>query len=222
MLEWDRRGAEAAHAQVIVLNPSHEGAHRGYGLLLAALGRSAEAIRESDRASDMDPLCVVVNTSGAAWVRYLTGEYDASIARSRRAIDMEPRYLLPQRVLAALLRSNHESEAVEVLEETLSATGGDPALMAELSYARAVAGNRDGAEDLFSRLRRLQGARQVPAYHVALAHVGLGDQESAFGALDQATIDADPALTNLGADPRFEPIRSDARYERLIELLGLA
>ena len=61
MLEWDWRGAEAAYSQAIVLNPSHEGAHRGYGLLLAALGRPAEAIRESERASEMDPLCVVVN-----------------------------------------------------------------------------------------------------------------------------------------------------------------
>ena len=223
MLEWDWRGAEAAYSQAIVLNPSHEGAHRGYGLLLATLGRAAEAIRESERASDMDPLCVVVNTSGAAWVRYLTGDYDASIARSRRAVEMEPRYLLAQRILAAAyLQSSRESEAVGVLEKALTAAGDDPALMAELSHAKAVTGNRDGAADLIIRLMRLKGTRHVPAYHLALAQVGIGDRDAAFAALEQATIDADPALTNLAMEPRFDPIRSDARFERLIELLGLS
>ncbi|HEY5416238.1 MAG TPA: hypothetical protein VIK41_15475 [Gemmatimonadaceae bacterium] len=38
----------------------------------------------SDRACEMDPLCVVVN-SGAAWVRYLVRDYDGAIARSREA-----------------------------------------------------------------------------------------------------------------------------------------
>ena len=71
-------------------------------------------------------------------------------------------------------------------------------------------------------LLRFEGTRHLPACHLALAHVGLGDRDAAFAALEQATIDADPALTNLAVDPRFEPIRSDARYERLTELLGLA
>jgi adenylate cyclase len=223
MLEWDWRGAEAAYAQAIVLNPSHEGAHRGYGLLLAALGRRTEAFRETERASDMDPLCVVVNVSGAAWVRYLAGDYDAAIARSRRAVELEPRYLAAHRILAAAyLRSGREAEAIAVLERALAAAGDDPRTMAELSYARAVTGNRDGAADLVTRVMRLKGTRHVPAYPLALAHAGLGDLDSAFADLEQATVDADPALTNLAVEPRFEAIRSDVRYERLVELLGLA
>jgi TolB-like protein len=223
MLEWDWRGAEAAYAQAIVLNPSHEGAHRGYGLLLAALGRRTEAFRETERASDMDPLCVVVNVSGAAWVRYLAGDYDAAIARSRRAVELEPRYLAAHRILAAAyLRSGREAEAIAVLERALAAAGDDPRTMAELSYARAVTGNRDGAADLVTRVMRLKGTRHVPAYPLALAHAGLGDRDSAFADLEQATVDADPALTNLAVEPRLEAIRSDVRYERLVELLGLA
>ena len=47
MLEWDWRGAEAAYAQAIVLNPSHETAHRSYALLLAALARPDHAVERS-------------------------------------------------------------------------------------------------------------------------------------------------------------------------------
>ena len=50
MLDWEWDAAEAGFRQAIALNPSSDGAHRWCGLLLAGLGRSTEAIRESQRA----------------------------------------------------------------------------------------------------------------------------------------------------------------------------
>jgi TolB-like protein/Tfp pilus assembly protein PilF len=222
MLEWDWRGAEAAYAQAIVLNPSHETPHRSYALLLAGLARQSDAIRESDRALEMDPLCVVVNSGGAAWVRYLVGDNDGAIARSRKAVEMEPRYLVAHRVLAAAyLQSGRSHDAVSALETALALSPEDPVLLAWLAHARAVTGCPEIADALVNRLQRLAGERHVPSYHLALAHVGSGDLDAAFAALEQATVDADPSLLNLAVEPRFEPLRSDARYARLIELLGL-
>src|SRR5258706_21617 len=40
MLDWDWTAAEAGFHQAIALNPSSDGAHRMYGLLLAGLGRT--------------------------------------------------------------------------------------------------------------------------------------------------------------------------------------
>ena len=220
MLEWDWRGAEAAYTQAIVLNPSHETAHRSYALLLAALARPVEAIRESDRALEMDPLCVVVNSGGGAWVRYLAGDIDGAIARARKAVEMEPRYLVAHRVLAAAnLQAGRSSDAVTALETALALSPQDPVLLAWLAHARAVTGCRDIALALLNRLRSCE--RYLPSYHLALAHVGLGDLDAAFAALEQATVDADPSLLTLRAEPRFEPLRSDPRYTKLIELLGL-
>jgi TolB-like protein len=222
MLEWDWRGAESAYTQAIVLNPSHEGAHREYGLLLAGQLRSDEAIRESERACDMDPLCVVVSSSGAAWVRYLAGDYEIAIARSREAVEIEPEYFAAHRVLAAsYLGTGRNRDAIAVLERAVAASGDDPVLLAWLAHARAVTGQSQDAADVMHRLSCLAATRHVPGYHLALALVGLGDTDAAFAALEQATVDADPALLNLRAEPRFEPIRNDVRYARLIELLGL-
>jgi serine/threonine-protein kinase len=188
--------------------------------LLAALSRPAEAIRESDRALEMDPLCVVVNSGGAAWVRYLAGDIDGAIARSRRAVEMEPRYLVAYRVLAAAyLQAGRGSDAVVVLETALAVSPDDPVLLAWLAHARAVTGCRDIAIALVNRLQVCE--RHRPSYHLALAHVGLGDRDAAFAALEQATVEADPSLLTLRAEPRFEPLRFDPRYVRLIELLGL-
>lgn len=223
MRDWNWRGAEEEYARALELNPSHEGAHRLYALLLAALARSAEAIDEADRACDLDPLCVVASAGGAAWVRYLAGDYDAAISRCHDAIEMEPRYLATQRILsAAYLASGRTREAVDVLKTVLSTAGDNPPLVASLAHALGRAGNRAAGIDLVQRLNALRASRHVSPYYMALAHVGLDDTDAAFAALDRAAVDHDPALVYLSVEPRFEPIRDDVRFSLLLRRLHLA
>ena len=221
MLEWDWRGAELAYAQAIALNPSQENAHRRWGITLAALGRGAESIRESERACELDPLCLVVGAS-AAWVRYLAADYEGAIDRCRRTVDMDPQYLPAKRVMgAAYLQAGRHRDALEVLEAAHVAAPNDPVLMAWLAHAKAVTGDADGARDRLARWRRLDRTRYLPPFHLALAHAGLGDIDAAFTLLETATVEGDPAIAYIAVEPRLAPLRADPRYPRLLELLGL-
>ncbi len=221
MLEWDWRGAELAYAQAIALNPSQENPHRRYSILLASLSRRAEAVREAERACELDPLCLVVGSSGAL-VHYLVGDYEAAIERCRRTSDLDPQYLPAQRLMAAAyLQAGRSREAVEGLAAVHAAAPQDPIAIAWLAHAKAVTGDRAGALDRLAHWRKLERTRYLSPYHFALAQVGLGQTDDAFAALEQAMVEGDPALTYLAVDPRFEPLRSDLRYMRLIDLLGL-
>jgi TolB-like protein/Tfp pilus assembly protein PilF len=221
MLEWDWRGAELAYAQAVALNPSQEVAHRRYAILLAAVGRRAEAIREADRACELDPLCLVVGSSGAL-VQYLVGDYDMAIERCRRTSELDPQYLPAQRLMAAAyLQRGRTDEALELLEAVHAASPHDPIAIAWLAHAKAVAGDRNGALDRLAHWHRLEGVRYLSPYHLAIACTGLGDTDQAFAALQKATVEGDPALGCIAAEPRFEPLRGDSRYLRLIDLLGL-
>jgi TolB-like protein/tetratricopeptide (TPR) repeat protein len=222
MLEWDWRGAETAYVQAIALNPSQEGAHRAYGAMLMALSRPAEAIRESERACELDPLCLVVNTN-AAWVRYLAGDYDAALERCQRTAELDPQYLPARRMIGAVfLQAGKIADAIEVLEAAHAEARQDPILAASLAHAKAVGGDRAGARAALDEIRRFDRKRYLPPYQLALVHIGLGDPGRAFAALEQATVDADPALGYLKVDPRITPLRTDPRYLRLIDLLGLS
>ncbi len=55
----------------------------------------------------------------------------------------------------------------------------------------------------------------------ALVHVGLGETDSAFEALEKGFRDRDPQILYLGLDPTWEPLRSDPRYADLIDRIGL-
>ena len=222
MLEWDWRGAETSYAQAIMLNPSHAGPHRAYALLLSALSRSAEAIREIERACDMDPFCVVVNGSGAAWVRFVAGDYDAAIARSREGVEMEPDYVPARRILAAAyLQTGNERQAIVELERALARAGNDVTVIADLAYAKACIGDRGAALALVEKLTDRTRTGHIPQYPLALALIGLEELDRAFAALQQAAADRDPVLINLAVDPRLDPIRSDPRLATLMEQMGL-
>ena len=221
MLDWDWDAAEAGFRQAIALNPSNDGAHRWYGLLLAGLGKSSEAVREAERARELDPLCLVVGTS-AAWMQHIAGDYQAAIDTCRNVMDMKPQFTPAWRVLgASLIQMGRPAEGVAELEAAAANAPADPVLLAWLAHAKATRGECGVARAILDALDRLRAQRFVPAYHLALAHVGLGQHDEAFGLLDQACEERDPALVNIAGDPRFDPIRRDARFAALTRRLRL-
>ena len=97
----------------------------------------------------------------------------------------------------------------------------DPVLLTWLAHAKAITGARGDAVGLLAEARSLEAERYVPHYHLALAYVGLDSIDAAFAALDQAWLDRDPALAAVHVEPRFEPLRSDRRYNELLKRLNL-
>jgi TolB-like protein/Tfp pilus assembly protein PilF len=220
-LEWNWRTAEEEYRLAIALSPSCESAHRFYGQFLATMSRFGEAKAEADRACDVDPFCLTVTTS-AAWVRYAAGEYDTAIDRSRHVLDMDAGYMPARRMLgAALLGAGRADEAVVELTAAVGPGGDDAISLAWLAHAKALAGAREEAAAIVSRLEAEAGNVYVPGYHLALAHCGLGNRDAAFALLEKACADREPAVVNLKVEPRFDPLRRDARFGALLQRLNL-
>jgi len=221
MLDWDWEAAEAGFRQAMALNPSSDGGHRWCGILLAGLGRLSEAVREVQRARELDPLCLVTGTSDA-WTRYIAGDYETAIDLCRYVMDMQRHFTPAWRVLGvSLIQMGRVAEGVAELEAAAAIASTDPVLLAWLAHAKAIRGDCGVARTILTALDRLRSERFVPAYHLALAHVGLGDADEAFRQLDVACEERDPALINLNRDPRFDPIRQDARFSVLVNRVRL-
>ena len=54
----------------------------------------------------------------------------------------------------------------------------------------------------------------------AIAATGLGDFDQAFALLSCACDHRDPAISLLCTEPRFAPLRADARFDALTSRLG--
>ena len=90
-LDWDWEGAELEYQRALTSNPNCEAAHKDYAVFLAARGR-AEAPVMADRACEIDPLCLTMNTA-AATVHYFRGDYDRALDRFIRTLDMDPSFV---------------------------------------------------------------------------------------------------------------------------------
>ncbi len=86
-------------------------------------------------------------------------------------------------------------------------------------WGLAVAGRRDEAEAVLDELR----SRPKPAPTVvseAWILAALGDMDGAWQVLDRAEEELQPILSFAGMAP-FDPLRSDPRFDALLERLGL-
>jgi len=222
-LYYDRDWAKAEHEfrRGIDLNPNYANGHHWYAEFLSLVGRHEEAIAESERARELDPLSNIINT----WVgsRYFFARrYDKAIEEYRHAIEMDPGFVPVHLVLGHALEQKHMyREAIVELERAVSLSGGSPVYLASLAHCYGVAGRRSQAQKVFDDLRNMSKRRYVSPYDLALASLGTGERDRALALLAQAVEERSPRAAFLGVDPRFDGLRGDARFKMLIVRVGL-
>jgi hypothetical protein len=98
----------------------------------------------------------------------------------------------------------------------------DAVSLALLAHALAVLGDRERAGGVLDQLNDLARTRHISPYHRALAHTATGDVDGAISFLARACDERDPAMINVGVEPRFEPLGADPRFQSLVGRLKLA
>ena len=220
-LDWDWEGAESHYREAMRLSPNCESVHYLYARFLAAMNRPAEARALAARASEIDPLCLVV-TSSEAWVHYVGRSYDDAIRAARHALDMDARFESAHRLLgAAYLEVGRFADAVDHFEQAAEREGRHPVTLTWLAHGLASAGRITEARTLLNELTAASSRRYVSPYRLALVLTGLGAIDAAFEALDAALNERAVGLVTLAVEPRFDPLRRDERFGRLIGRLNL-
>jgi TolB-like protein/DNA-binding winged helix-turn-helix (wHTH) protein/Flp pilus assembly protein TadD len=219
--DWDWEGAEQQIRAAAGLAPRYAEVYPCFLHFRAAMGQSQAAVVEIRNALSRDPASVYLNGElGCA--HYYSNDFREAIAQSREALELDPQYVI---TLYNMGRASGQtglySEALAALEQARKI---DPApfLLAETGYVYARMGLREEAQETLVRLKELRerGERYVDAYPVAFISVGLGDNEDALHWLEEAYKDRSTWLPFLKAEPKFLPLRSDPRFQRLLRRVG--
>src|SRR4029453_2891354 len=220
--EWNWADAERLSRKAIALEPDYATAHQWYGLhYLAPMGRLEEAIAETRRARQLDPLSPVFNAFVGASL-YFARRYDEAIDECRKTIDLHPDFGVAHWYLGrAYLQKRQVPEALAELQKAVTLSGGSPLMKGSLGVGYAVAGDRAAAQRTLRELETLRAESYASALDIADIHVALGARERAFGWLDQAAEERAFHLIYLKVWPELDALRPDPRFQALIRRLRL-
>ena len=218
--DWDWQTAEKEFQRAIELNPNYATAHHWYAEHLTWLGRFDEALRESERARQLDPLSLIIAADNGA-ILYYSRQYDRAIAQFLAVREMDPNFPRAYMIDAVYEQKGRFAEALPNLEK-LQTFGDQPWTLAELSYLYARSGQQTQAQRTLEKLLELSRHHQVEPATILVAYLGLDDKNQAFAYLEKAYLQHSNILVTLKVEPRMDALRDDARFHDLLQRVHLA
>jgi protein O-GlcNAc transferase len=221
----DLNAALTDFEHVVHLAPTAEQGHSALGAVLVRLNRTAEGVRELEKALAMKPgdnsaqmnLAMTYEQSGeSAKALPLFAKLEAAARAEKKPLDL-PLTLAYMRALAA---TKQFEAAARVMKEAAARNPKDVALQDELGSLYAQQHSWPRAEEAFAAALRID-----PGFALAHLHLGLTLQaEKKSGALDELgnayklaqknpviAVEYGTALGNAGQDARALPVLREAR-----------
>jgi serine/threonine-protein kinase len=218
-LEWNWTVIEREFMRALALNPNAALTHTMYALVLAAMGRDDDAVREAECGTAIDPLSAIfAYVCGLTY--HLLRRQARAIEELQKAVALDP-YFVPGwwgLAVACTASARHEEaiaaaeRAVTLSERAVFCVGfqglvlGDAGRMTE---ARRV------LEELIERSRR----EYVPLTMLALVHLGLGEDDEALACIERQQTQ-DKIAPFILVSPWCDRIRGDPRLTAMLAATG--
>ena len=220
--DYDWKTAEKEFRRAIELNPDYATAHQWYAEYLSWQGRFEEALVESERARQLDPLSLIIATDHGA-ILYFARQYDGAIAQFRAVLDMDPSFDRARHLIALVYaQQGRLPEAIAELEH-LSPGEYSALIWATKGYVYGRSGRTAEARRALSRVEEL--ARRSPADAaptLLFAYLGLDRKDQAIALLQKAYREHSNAVVGIKVAPYDDPLRGDPRFQDLLQRVGLA
>ncbi len=214
----DWAGAEREYQRAIQLNANYALAHMWYGHLLFEVRRTKQACDEFDRARNLDP----INPNVSQWLAACLaegGHSDKAISLLQETIEFDPKRPNIRWALGDLYeRKGMYPEAIRQYEKGAEVNGRDSYVLALLASAYAGSGNSTEAEKLLREMKRREG-KENP-YLFAFVYARMGRTEDELRYLEEAYADHSWGMILLRQEWRFDPVRSDPRFQSLLQRMN--
>ncbi len=217
--DWDWSTAEKEYRRAIELNPNYATAHHWYAEFLTWQGRFDEALRESESARRLDPLSLIIATDRGATL-YFARQYDRAVEQFQTVLEMDPSFGRAHLGIDAYLQLGRFADAQAELEEWRRQSGDGTNIRSRLVYLYGRMGQKDKARAELRKLEAMNGAQSLDPVAMALAYVGVGNNDAALSSLEKAYGQRSNLLTALKVEPVYDPLRDDPRFQELLRRVG--
>ena len=219
-LDWNWERAEQEFCLALERNEGLATAHHQYAMFLASVDRSDEALAEIRQAHELDPLSPIISTA-VGRILHFSRRFDEAIDQCRRTFELHPRFPGAHfdMGLTYLVKGMYP-EAREAFKKLSEISGNPKRGLMELAWVYGGMGKREKAFRLLDKLTELSTDENLPRIPLALVHTGLGDVERACELLEEGYAQRDSNLLYLQCEPAFDSLRSDPRFQDLIDRMG--
>lgn len=220
--DWNWPSAENEFKRALELDPGNSYGHQQYGLHLASVARLDEAIEQMEIARDLNPLAFDPMGYDLGRLYELRGDPERALAYWKERAELVPSYPQPHlRLGDYYCRQGEADRGIRHLKRAVELSPDDPWMVAALGYCYAISGRRNEAVQTLGALAERAASEYVTPVGPALIHLGLGQREAAFGALERAYAVRAMRLRDLLVDLRWDPLRKDPRFSALLRRVGL-
>jgi TolB-like protein len=220
--DWDLSAAEREFQLAIEENPLYATAHQWYGHCLGCMGRFEEGFAELRRAIQLEPLSLIISTSYAG-LSWLGRQWDQAIEQTKKTLDLDPSFVAGRWALARPYDAKGMPElAIAYALEAINVSHSTQLFfIADLGHAYASAGKKEEAMDVLRQLKKIGDHHYVDPCLIAQIEAALGENERALNSLESALQKRSAWVPYLPMDPWFDSLRSDSRFENLLQRAGL-
>lgn len=222
--DWNWTGSEQEFKRALELNPNDVNARQWYGLLLATVGRTDEALSQIEKARELAPLSVIVLSNYFVLRQYRrdNGELPALAAQIAR---LDPSWETHHRLscLAQLRTGNYQ--ALIEMGEAFQASREKERLPIYLAALLAIAYYKTGqpakAAGLIEYLAERAKTASFAAYQLATVYAEIGRKDEALTFLQMSFDLHDDRMVWLKVEPSFDTLRGDRRFNQLMSKMNL-
>jgi TolB-like protein/DNA-binding winged helix-turn-helix (wHTH) protein/Flp pilus assembly protein TadD len=218
--DWDWQTAEKEYRRAIELNPNNSTAHHWYAEYLTWLGRFDEALRESERARQLDPLSLTIAVDNGQ-IFYYSRQYDLALVKFRAVREVDGNFH-PGLMAGPYEQKGMFADALTELRTWPVSQSDSPYYWSMQAYFYGRTGEPEQARRALAKLEEMNRHRPIDPAIVSWAYLGIGDNHRALSGLERAYAQHSNVMTTLKVEPRYDVLRSDPRFQDLMRRVGLA
>jgi tetratricopeptide (TPR) repeat protein len=214
--------------KALTIKPDYTPALQWYAQLLMITGPIEEARRHMDKVIEQEPYFWLMHNLDA-WIYYFEEKHGEAIKACNQASELKPNWAITEWLyFLNYAKLNKGQEAMEHLQKIINA---DPRAKVHADEISEFF-DSSGVEGLFHFLIELNknhpgvihGLNGDPFYN-GWWHALLGEKERSLAYLQKALEKLDSSYTYfmlIAVNPDFDLLRDDLRFQKIIEILGLA
>jgi len=189
---------------------------------LAHIQRLKEAEASIRRARELDPFSAM-NRALSSQIAFMARDTNLAVEFAREAIVIDPEFWIGHFQLAqAYVELKDYDRALEALTHAGRFSGGNSKVLSLRGYLLAITGKSAEALAILGTLESATRDRYIPPYAMALIEQGFGHGDRAFDWLIRALEVHDVHLVYLPADPKWDSMRTESRFNNLIDRCGFS